>query len=253
MGAHPMCTGCQIFQVGTACREPLTGIRRRESTIDELPNGVDTQLFAGAASLADLRAKHRLAQDDHVVLLVASLDAAHYFKGVDILLQALAQLPPNIQGVIVGDGNLRPTYAMMAERLGIQARVTFVGRVSNEELPLYYRMADVTVLASTTMGEAFGLVLLESMASGTPVIATNLPGVRTVVDPGKDGLLVAPGRPEELAAALDAMLTDDLSRRQMGRRGQSKTRSRYDWSRIVLRLEAIYRQVLDELQPIEAL
>jgi len=221
-------------------------LRDREYIIDELPNGVDTQKFNITPSSTGLRKKHHLAEDDQIVLVVAGLDRAHYFKGIDIFLQSLTRVPPKVKAVIVGDGDLRSTYEMTAERLGIRQRVTFAGRVSDEDLPLYYRMADVTVLPSTTMGEAFGLVLVESMASGTPVIATDLPGVRTVVDHGNDGFLVKPGDPDSLAAALDKMLADGPLRRTMGNRGRAKTEMRYDWVRIAAQLETIYQQVLNE-------
>jgi glycosyltransferase involved in cell wall biosynthesis len=217
----------------------------RENIIGELPNGVDTTIFNVTNSPANLRVRHQLALDDRIALLVARLDRAHYFKGVDIFLQTLAQLPANVNGVVVGDGDLRVTYEAIAAQLGIMARVRFAGRVPDEELPHYYQLADVTVLPSTTRGEAFGLVLVESMASGIPVIATALPGVRTVVNHGSDGLLVKPGDPDSLAAALRWMLDDDAARQAMGRRGRAKVVAYYSWDRIGERLEGIYQQVLD--------
>jgi len=84
------------------------------------------------------------------------------------------------------------------------------------------------------------------MASGTPVIASDLPGVRTVVDHGNDGYLVKPGDPGSLAAALTQILADDPLRRMMGSRGRAKAETRYDWVQIAARLETIYNQVLNE-------
>jgi glycosyltransferase involved in cell wall biosynthesis len=220
-------------------------LRGREHAIDELPNGVDTAAFNLGELPMDLRMRHDLAPADQIALLVAGLDRAHYFKGVDIFLQALAQAPQTVKGVVVGDGDLRASYAATARERGLSSRVRFVGRVSDADLPRYYRLADVTVLPSTTMGEAFGLVLVESLASGTPVIATNLPGVRTVVNHGGDGLLVEPGDPAALGEALRWMLSDDARRQAMGKRGRAKVEARYDWAQIGERLEAIYWQVLD--------
>jgi glycosyltransferase involved in cell wall biosynthesis len=219
-------------------------LRGHEQVLGELPNGVDVTAFSPGDPPADLRTRHRLAHGDRVVLLVAGLDRAHFFKGVNILLAALAQLPPPITGVIVGDGDLRPIYEARAQGLGITERVIFAGRVSDAELPRYYRLAEVTTLPSVTMGEAFGLVLVESMACGTPVIATNLPGVRTVVDHGRTGLLVAPNDATALAAAIARVLSDDAERRAMGQRGRAKVEAYYDWKQIGTNLEDLYRQVL---------
>ena len=220
-------------------------LRGREEVVGELPNGVDTSVFDVLEPPAYLRSRLQLAHDNRVVLLVARLDRAHYFKGVDILLEALAQLPSEVIGVIVGDGELRADYQARADRLGIANRVRFAGRVSDDELPEYYRLADVTVLPSTTMGEAFGLVLLESMASGTPVIASNLPGVRTVVDDGEDGLLINPGDVDDLQRALQTVLGDEARRQGMGLQGRRKVERHYDWTQIGSRLETIYLQLLN--------
>lgn len=219
-------------------------LRGRKDRIGELPNGVDVAHFQAVEPSVDIRARHQLVPEDRVALLVAGLDRAHYFKGVHVLLQALAQSMQNIKALIVGDGDLRASYMAAARELGIAERVSFAGRVSDVELPAYYRVADVTVLPSTTMGEAFGLVLLESMACGTPVIASNLPGVRTVVSHGVDGFLVDPGSSSSLAGALDLMMRDDPARQAMGAAGRAKVERRYSWPRIGDSLEAIYAEEL---------
>jgi glycosyltransferase involved in cell wall biosynthesis len=187
-----------------------------------------------------------LEAKDKVVLLVAGLDRAHYFKGVDVFLSALSWLPPYVKGIIVGDGDLRGDYEVNARLMGVGARVHFAGRVPAAALPAYYRLADVTVLPSTTMGEAFGLVLVESLASATPVVASNLPGVRTVVATGTDGLLVDPGDSVALAGAVGAVLRYEAQRQIMGQAGRAKMEQRYDWRQIGRRLEALYCHVLAE-------
>jgi glycosyltransferase involved in cell wall biosynthesis len=221
-----------------------TMLHNREHLIGELPNGVDAKRFSPTERPTSLQIRHQLSDGDRITLLVAGLDSAHYFKGIDIFLAALAELPVNVKGLIVGDGDLRPRYEATASAYGLADRVKFAGRVSDEQLPDYYRLADVTVLPSTTSGEAFGLVLLESLASETPVIATNLPGVRTVVCPGKDGLLVEPNDPRALAVALGDLFRDEAARQAMGRRGRTKVVASYTWEMIGGQLEAIYEQVL---------
>ena len=173
-----------------------------------LPNGVDTLQFRPAARSGEPYA-----------LLVGGLDRAHHFKGVRVMIEALAE-------------HLAP------------GRVRFAGRVPLEELAALYAGATVGVLPSTTQGEAFGMVLIEAMASGSPVIASNLPGVRTVVEHGQDGLLVEPGDVQGLAAALDQMLGDPQQSSEMGRAGLEKVHRLYDWDVIAVKLESLYRQVL---------
>jgi glycosyltransferase involved in cell wall biosynthesis len=221
----------------------------REEIVGELPNGVDVVAFAPGPTPEHLQERYRLSDGDQVALLVAALDQAHYFKGVDVFIQALSQQPAHLHGVIVGDGDLRPAYQAQADALGMAQRVSFAGRVPDGELAEHYRLADVTVLPSTTMGEAFGLVLIESMACSTPVIASDLPGVRTVVAQGVDGFLVPTGNAAALAERLGAILAMPTAQRQaMGQAGRRKVEERYAWEQIGARLEGIYRQCLVSAQ-----
>ena len=217
----------------------------RERQVGELPNGVDVLRFQPGPRPLALRQRLGLAADDRVALLVAGLDRAHAFKGVPVLLRALQSLP-TVRAVVVGDGDQRAAYEQVARQLGVAARVCFAGRVDDDALPDYYRLAEVTVLPSTTAGEAFGLVLVESLACGTPVVASDLPGVRTVVDHRRDGLLAPPGDARALAQAIADVLADEQERLAMGRRGRARVAARYSWDRIGDRLEEIYRDVLAE-------
>jgi glycosyltransferase involved in cell wall biosynthesis len=222
-------------------------LRGRRQTVAELHNGVDTSRFTPAPAGLDLRLRHGLEPGSLVALLVAALDRAHYFKGVYLFLKALSYLPEPITAVIVGDGDMRRAYMTEARELGVERRVVFAGRVSDGELADYYRMADLTVLPSVTMGEAFGLVLVESMASGTPVVASDLPGVRTVVSHGRDGLLTPPGDARELARSLEQLLSlPQEVRRSMGHAGRLKVEEQYSWRLIGDKLERTYLSVMKE-------
>lgn len=241
-GSHRLLFTSTDYGRASHVRSMLTG---RVQIIGELPNGVDVVAFTPRAAPQPLRARYGLGADAQTALLVAALDQPHYFKGVDIFLHALSRLPASVHGLIVGDGDLRPAYQAQADALGMAQRISFAGRVPDGELADHYRLADVTVLPSTTMGEAFGLVLVESMACGTPVIASNIPGVRTVVADGMDGALVPPGDSVALAEALRAMLALPAAQRQaMGQAGRRKVEQRYAWEQIGARLEEIYRQCL---------
>lgn len=243
------CAACVLFTsqdyfLFSHARPLLT---KSKAGIAILPNGVDTDHFSPGSPTVNLSARLKPLPNNRVILMVASLDRAHYFKGVGIFLQTLSHLPANVIGVIVGDGELQLDYAVQTRILGLEARVYFAGRVSDEALPDYYRLADVTVLPSVTRGEAFGLVLLESLACATPVIASNLPGVRMVVDHGRDGYLVQPGDPASLAEKLFSLL--NLSPAQLeafGHYGRRKVEEKYCWSIIGNQLESIYQGILAE-------
>jgi glycosyltransferase involved in cell wall biosynthesis len=211
----------------------------------ELPNGVDTDAFH-PDSPAPIRRRYGIPDAGLLLLFVAALDRAHHFKGLDRLLLALSKLPDDTRALIVGDGDLRSSYVRQAAALGLGQRVAFAGAVSNRELPPFYRAADITVLPSLPP-ESFGLVLIESLACGTPVVASNLPGVRTVVSAGCDGFLIEPGSVTDLVAKLRQMR--DLSKGQrtaMGQAGRRKVEARYAWPRIGVLLNDIYGRVIDK-------
>jgi len=200
-----------------------------------LPNGVDLLRFRPGAP--------RLPRfDDGVpnILFVGRFDPR---KGLPELLRAAARLASEgvpFRLILVGDGRLRAE----AERLAggvLLGRVHFEGRVGHDRLPAYYASADL-FCSPARGGEAFGMVLLEAMALGVPVVATDLPGHRCVVTSGADGILVPRRDSEALAAALRRLLADSGERRKLGANGLSKA-SRFGWDSIAARLEEIYRSV----------
>jgi len=215
--------------------------------IVELPNGVDLSLFQPRNDNQQVRSKYRIPETVKLVLFVAALDRAHHFKGLGYLLEAIQTTTSDIWLLVVGDGDLRKEYEGQAHELGIANRVIFTGAVQHENLPPYFQCADVTVLPSSQT-ESFGLVLIESLACGTPVIASSLPGVRTVVSHGSDGFLVEPCHSASLAKAILTILKDEPVRQAMGNRGRAKVEAHYGWQQIGLQLSGIYREVLEEIK-----
>lgn len=211
----------------------------------EVANGVDTTRFQPVPGSPALQAAHGIGDGELVILFVGSLDRAHYFKGVDVLLAAfglLLDLPVRLH--IVGRGELRARYQAQAAALGLASRVCFDDSVSDADLPAHHQMADVLVLPSTTRGEAFGVVLLEAMASGVPVVASDLPGVREVVTRTGGGLLTPPNAAGALAAALRTLLTDAPRRQRLGQLGRAAVERHYAWPVVIDRLEAMYARAL---------
>lgn len=150
------------------------------------------------------------------ILSVGAMDVGHAFKGVPELIQAFSVVRSHVpcQLVLVGDGELRKGYEQQAHATGCGADITFLGRADDAALANAYRTATVMALPSTTAEEAFGVVLVEAMASGCPVIASDLPGVATVAKSG-GGTLVPPGDVRALADALRDVVTNPARRREM--------------------------------------
>ncbi|HSD12261.1 MAG TPA: glycosyltransferase family 4 protein, partial [Patescibacteria group bacterium] len=177
--------------------------------IREMPPAVDVARFAPGPKSEELLRRHGLAGSDRIVTFVGGLDKAHYFKGIPVLLRALSSKDlAGVKAVIVGGGDLRPGFENEAKALGIAARVVFAGPVSDAELPEYHRLGDVFAFPSVDRSEAFGIAALEAAASGVPVVASDLPGVRTVVVDGDTGWLVEPGDVDDLADRIRVSFID---------------------------------------------
>jgi phosphatidylinositol alpha-mannosyltransferase len=201
-------------------------------TFEIVPNGIDTDRFA-TTDPADLPAGTKL-------LFVGRLDAR---KGFPIAVGAFARLAathPELRLIVVGDGPDRDAVHVLPPEL--RARVTMLGAVPNAELPTVAAACDL-YLGPSTGGESFGVVLIEAMAAGLPVVASDTPGYDEVVRDGVDGLLVRPRDADALAVAAGRVLDDpDLAERLIAA-GRDRARG-FDWSIVVERLEDVYRRAL---------
>jgi len=133
----------------------------------------------------------------------------------------------------------------MAVDLKIKDKVIFVGNISNDQLIKFYNLTDIFVLSSISRSEAFGLVLLEAMACGKPIIVSNLPGPRTLVKEGENGFKVKPGDADDLAKKIGLILKDRQLIKKMGENALKLVREKYNWKEIVQKLEKIYDENLD--------
>jgi len=214
------------------------------------------------------------------ILFVGAVDKAHKFKGVDVLLKSFKKVlyichpddltchpddltchpdesrdlvsgsrvehgmteteKIDIKLNIVGGGDLRESYIKQAEDLGIINKVNFTGKVSDEELKKYYNNCDFLVLPSTDSGEAFGLVLVEAMSFAKPVIASNLPGVRTVCENNINGFLVEPGNIDDLADKMLKLIQDKELAQKMGKNSRELVNKKYSWQAHIKKLEEVF-------------
>ncbi len=146
--------------------------------------------------------------------------------------------------VIVGDGPLRGELGALAAELGVADKVIFAGEINNAGVTPYYHAADVFALASVARSEAFGIVQIEAMAAGLPVVNTSLDsGVPFVSLDGETGLTVSPGNPEALAAAINRLLDDPGLRQSLGQAGVRRARREFSLDTMLRRTLDLYRTV----------
>lgn len=185
-------------------------------------------------------------RDGFVVLFVGRLVER---KGVRYLIDAVRRLPPgrNARLVIIGDGPERSALEAEVRRLGLEGRVALRGRVSDRELREAYATASVLVLPAIVDSrgdtEGLGVVLLEAMAYGVPVVASNLGGITDIVTDGATGLLVPPADPDALAAALERVAADTALAEHLAAAGRRRMLEHFSWPAIVARWEECYAAV----------
>ena len=216
-----------------------------ETTVIEIPNGVDLSLFLGDGK--EIRARYNLDESCRVILFVGALDKAHYYKGLEILMSSFRQLLSkykDIKLMVIGDGNLKKHYMNLSKEYNIEKFTSFTGKISNfEDLAKHYLACDIVVYPTTTI-ESFGMVLIEAMAAEKPVIASNISGIRAVVDDGVNGLLTEPKNIEDLTSKIRFMLENKDVRREFGKEGRKKAERNYSWEKIGKKIESIYLEVL---------
>ena len=200
-----------------------------------IPNGIDTDFFSPAAeSLPELH-------DRRTIVFVGRFDPRNGVKHMIGAFAALRRTRGDVQLVIVGDGPLRPLVQRMVPR-AVRHDVVFAGRV-NRLRPRY--LASAEILCTPCSLASFGMVVLEGMSAGLPVVASRLPGFELVMRDGVDGLMVNRADDEEgFAAALDQLLTDPAMGRRMGAAGRRRALSTFSWPVVVDALEALYEELL---------
>ncbi|GBL17866.1 D-inositol 3-phosphate glycosyltransferase [Chloroflexota bacterium] len=218
------------------------------ATVRVIPPGVDTQRFR-PSDRAAARAAIGVAADACLLLFVGRIEP---LKGTDTLLQAVqllrarGELPAHLSLSIIGGDPDQPRESRLAElqrlmelrdELGLGEVVTFLGKRAQETLPDYYVAADVVVMPS--LYESFGMVALEAMACGTPVVASQVGGLAYLVRDGETGYLVPDRDPAELADRLSRLLSNPQLRAQMGAQAVQHART-YAWPDITRKVIGLY-------------
>ena len=224
--------------------------KRNPGKLVEMPNGVDTELFAPAEGEAGLRRSLGIPDEAPVAAFVATLDRAHHFKRLDLAIEAISRVGGTSESasrahlLVAGGGELLDSYRDQARAAGVGDRVHFLGSVQHSELPGALRAADLLLL-TTEPPESFGIVLIEAMACGLPTIATEYPGVRAVIDDGETGLVVQPGEPEAVVAGIRRLIeAGPAGRNRMGAAGRKKAERLWSWPRLLDRMDDVYAEAI---------
>jgi MMP alpha-(1->4)-mannosyltransferase len=225
------------------CDRVLTSSRETARQIEEafrvsrdrirnVANGLDTEFF---------RPGNGTPRGSQRVLFVGNTDDPK--KGARYLLQALTLLPEKVNLTIVDEGGPAKTYAPdLVQKLGIFRRVTFTGKLSPENLRREYHSAQVTVVPS--LYEGFGLPAAESMACGTPVVATSAGALPEVVGEDGAGILVPPRDAKALAMAIREVLEDRGRRERMAKAGRERVENLFSWRKVAERTVEVYKELL---------
>jgi glycogen(starch) synthase len=219
--------------------EVVESLGADEGRLELIPNHVDLSPFSPPAESVRLEL---WAEERPLILFAGRLE---FEKGVQTALDALARIEraaPGVGLVIAGDGTYRSVLEDRAAELGLDGRVRFEGFVDESRLRSLYRSADLAVIPS--LYEPFGLVTLEAMASGTPVVAANTGGLREIVDHDVSGLLFPPGDANELAAAAVRILRDPELGGRLAREARLGLVARSSWSAAATATAEAYRGAL---------
>jgi len=207
----------------------------------EIPPGVDTERFKPADKSISLLSRYGIKKEEKIVLFVGGLDRAHSFKGIDFLLDAWRVFDHSgTRLLIVGEGDLKKEYVRRAIHLGISESVIFADPVDDQKLSEYYNMADLLVLPSMNSCEAFGIVIIEAMSCGVPVIASDLPGVRKAVQNGSSGLVFRIGDRTDLLNKMKTMLSNREQFTKYKENARESAVSLYSLSTIWAKVEKVF-------------
>jgi phosphatidylinositol alpha-mannosyltransferase len=204
-----------------------------------IPNGVDVERFHPALEpFAEWRDR------DHVNLLfVGRLDPR---KGLQHLLAAMPEVIERTRGrarlLVIGDSYLRPRFEARVPA-SLRSGIRFLGHVPAADLPRWYATGDLFV-SPASGNESFGIVLLEAMAAGRPVVATDIPGYRSVIRPGENAEAFPPGDVASLARVLARLVDDPARREALARRGRARALE-FAWPHVTDRVEAVFRETLE--------
>jgi len=209
-----------------------------------IPNGINIDEVSTPLNRQESREKLDLPTDQQIILFFGSLVE---YKGPDVLLKAFKLVKKEFSSVkliFAGRGHMISQLKTMTKQMDLEEDVIFTGFVEDGDKPAYYKSADIFCLPSTTMAESFGIVNLEAMAAGIPIVSSNMGGIPDVVKHGENGLLAKPYDVKMVAENLIKLLKDDEMRKEMGEKGLKMIKN-YSWDKITIETEKLYKKTLE--------
>ncbi len=208
-----------------------------------IPNGVEVDHFLKPVAPEEVqRFKEAIGlQGQPIVGAIARLSP---IKGLDFFLRAVPGLLsdfPRLQVLLVGDGPTKADLVRLAYELGIQERVVIVHAVEDTRTPL----ACMEAFVAPSLREGFGLAIVEAMAAGVPVVASNAGGPAEIIEDGKSGFLIPPGDSSAIETALRSLLAEPELKIRIGQQGRRRAQERYDMKRVVQKVEEVYARALN--------
>lgn len=212
-----------------------------DRSFDVIPNAVDIDFFRPGIDGTRIRERHHL-QGKTIVMFVGRI--VHH-KGIESLIMSAKHTDDPIRYLIVGDGEDKERLMRMAREVD-EERITFTGPVPREELLEYYAAADMLILPSLSRLEAFGIVGLEAMASGKPVVLSRIPGVSEVIDAEQEGVIFEPSDAVDLGKKIMYLHSQPKLRNSMGKRGRKRVLKDYSMAAVAKKVENLYHRVLEK-------
>jgi glycosyltransferase involved in cell wall biosynthesis len=232
-------------------QEHMRSLVSTKGNIDIIPCGTDIRRF-GSIDRLEARKQLGLSPEEKVVFYIGRFDPR---KGIETLVRAVGQSQlrgkENLKLIIGGgsrpgqsDGIERERIEGIVAELGMTDITTFPGRISDEILPAYYAAADVCVVPSHY--EPFGLVAIEAMASGTPVVASDVGGLQFTVVPEETGLLAPPQDEAAFAVAIDRILSNPDWRNQLSKQARTRIEEKFSWDGVANQLSELYTKLIEQ-------
>ena len=210
--------------------------------IEIVPNGIDTKRYNASVDQSAVKGRYGVHPDEKLVLCVGRLVPQ---KGIEYLIRAVSRIAeryPEAKFIIVGEGWLRGHLEYIARSTGHQWKITFTGWIPDQELIALLNSADALVVPS--IYEPFGIVALEGMAAGVPVVASDVGGLAEIVEHEHTGILAYSRSPESIAWAVDRVLSDPNHSKEMAQNAQQMVQKTYSWEAIAIRTAKIYKEVV---------
>ncbi|WP_456416354.1 glycosyltransferase family 4 protein [Methanocaldococcus sp.] len=240
---------CQVITVSYSLKEEVCNIfKTPEDKVKVIYNGIDPWEFdidMSQDEILNFRRSIGVQDDEKMILFVGRLT---YQKGVEYLIRAMPKIleKHNVKLVIAGSGDMRNYLEDLSYQLNIRHKVIFLGFVSKEMLKKLYKSSDIVVIPS--LYEPFGIVALEAMASGTPVVVSSVGGLKEIIKHEYNGVWVYPKNPDSIAWGVDRVLSDPNFRDYIVKNAKKDVYEKYSWDNIAKETVNVYKIAIEMMR-----